>query len=248
MPGRTRIACLVAALAVMAAAPSEGHAVILKRLNYETGNFSQWAFVQAMPGGASIIKSPVRQGRYAARFVVGPGDDPINATGERSEVYVATGEKEGTESWWAWSTYFPAGFHPNINGSMNIFTQWHHTGTRCPPPVTFEVDNTRSPAKLKLRAWGGRLPTSCEPPSKRAWDFATLRRGRWYNFVFHVKWSSNRSIGFVKVWVNGRVRVPKIHTATLYEGQGVYLKQGFYRAPSSLTTTIIHDGMRRFRP
>jgi hypothetical protein len=51
----------------------------------------------------------------------------------------------------------------------------------------------------------------------------------------------------VRVTVNGKVRVSK-HTATLYRGMGVYLKQGFYRGGSSKTTTIIHDGMQRFRP
>jgi hypothetical protein len=36
--------------------------------------------------------------------------------------------------------------------------------------------------------------------------------------------------------------------ATLYKGMGVYLKQGFYRGESGKKTTIIHDGMTRFRP
>ena len=47
--------------------------------------------------------------------------------------------------------------------------------------------------------------------------------------------------------MNGKVRARK-HMATLYRGMGVYLKQGFYRGESSKTTTIIHDGMQRFRP
>lgn len=249
--GHTRIACLIAALALVAACSSraDADAVILLRLNYETGDFRQWTAVQAVAGGAKIVRRPVRQGRRAARFVVRPGDNPINASGERAEVLRRTGEKEGTTSWWAWSTYFPSGFHAN-SGSWNVFTQWHHTGHLCPPPVSFQVNNSRSPAKLKLRVWGGRLDTStCDNSSRRGWNFATLRRGRWYDFVFHVRWSAKPSIGFVNLWVNGRVRVPKTHLATLYEGQGIAsVKQGFYRGPSSLTTTIYHDGMRRFRP
>jgi hypothetical protein len=51
----------------------------------------------------------------------------------------------------------------------------------------------------------------------------------------------------VLVRVNGKVKV-RAHAATLYKGQGVYVKQGFYRGPSSRTTTIYHDGMQRFRP
>ena len=49
----------------------------------------------------------------------------------------------------------------------------------------------------------------------------------------------------MKVWVNGNVRA-KRHLRTLYRGQGVYVKQGLYRAPSHKTSVIYHDGLRRF--
>jgi polysaccharide lyase-like protein len=248
MPGSTRIALLVATLALAGAGAGEADAVILKRLDYETGNFGQWTAVQAVAGGARIVTSPVRQGRFAARFIVRPGDDPINATGERAEVYTPTSESEGSESWWAWSTYFPTGFRPNRNTDWNIFTQWHQTGNRCSPPVSFEIATYSSPARLRLRVWGGRLATNCDSTSRRTWNFATLRRNRWYNFTFHVKWSSKASVGFVQLWLNGKQVIPKRYVATLYAGMGVYIKQGFYRAHSSLTTTLYHDGLRRYRP
>jgi uncharacterized protein YraI len=248
MPGRTRIACVIATLVLAAAAAGEAHATILKRLDFESGNFNQWTAVQAVPGGARIVRSPVRQGHYAARFVVGPGDNPLKSTGERAEVYWETREAEGTESWWAWSTYFPTGFHPN-RGAWNIFTQWHHTGNTCSPPIAFEVNNYSSPAKLRLDLRAGQLRLSdCQPSYKRTWDFRRLVRNRWTNFIFHVKWSSNKSIGFVQVWLNGRQVIPKTHVPTLYKGMGVVVRQGFYRGRSSLTTTIYHDGLRRYRP
>jgi len=55
-------------------------------------------------------------------------------------------------------------------------------------------------------------------------------------------------VGFVEVWVNGRKAVPKRYTATLYNGQSVYVKQGFYRNPSGRTHVVYHDGLRRYRP
>jgi hypothetical protein len=245
---RTRLAPLIVALTLAAAFAGDAQALIIKRLDYETGSFRQWTAVHAVSGGARIVTSPVRQGRYAARFVVGPGDNPLRSTGERAEVYAMTGEGEGSESWWAWSTNFPTGFRPN-RSAWNLFTQWHHTGYTCPPPIAFEVNNYGSPAKLRLDLRAGQLRTSdCQPAYKRVWDFATLRRNRWYNFVFHVKWSSSRSIGFVQLWVNGRLVIPKTHVPTLYKGMGVYVRQGFYRGRSSLTTTIYHDGLRRYRP
>jgi polysaccharide lyase-like protein len=250
MPGRTRLACLtvVLALAAAGAGAGEAHALTLKRLDYESGNFGQWTAVQAVSGGARIVRSPVRQGRYAARFVVRPGDDPIPSSGERAEVMAYTRETEGVESWWHWSTYFPTGFRAN-RGAWNVFTQWHQTGANCQEPVQFAVNNYLSPARLRLYLNTGSLNLStCHPGFIRAWNFAVLRRNRWYNFTFHVKWSSKGSVGFVQLWMNGRQVIRLTHVPTLYQGQGVYVKQGFYRGHSSRTTTIYHDGLRRYVP
>jgi hypothetical protein len=250
MPGRTRLACLtiVLALAAAGAGAGEAHALILKRLDYESANFRQWSGLDAVTGGARIVASPVRQGNYAARFVVRPGNDPLRSSGERAEAYYFTGEHEGTESWWRWSTYFPTGFRPN-SGGWNVFTQWHQTLHTCPPPIAFEVNNYLSPAKLRLHLNGGTLNLStCRATYSKYWNFVTLRRNRWYNFIFHVKWSGSASVGFVKLTLNGRVVIPLTHIATLYKGQGVSVRQGFYRGRSSLTTTIYHDGLRRYRP
>ena len=97
---------------------------------------------------------------------------------------------------------------------------------------------------ISLTARGGRL-IGCMPPSQRRWTVATLQLGQWYDFVLHVRWSSNPHRGYVSLWLNGRQVIGQTTLATLYVGERAYLKQGFYRAPSSLTTTIYHAGMRR---
>jgi Polysaccharide lyase len=240
---------LLAALAAISAGAPSAEALILKQLNYETGNFNQWTGMNALPRDATIIRSPVHQGRFAARFVVRPGDNPLpTATGERAEVFASTNEQEGTESWWAWSTYFPTDFRPRY-GTWNVFTQWHQTGHTCPSPMAFEVNNYGSRPKIRLHLYGGRLQvTGCKAEYAHMWDFARLLKNRWYNFRFHVKWSARKSIGFVQLWLNGRLVIPKTHVPTLYKGQGVVVRQGFYRGPDSKTTVIYHDGLRRFKP
>src|SRR5262245_3931455 len=86
--------CSTTASAVALSAP----AALDWQGDFETGDFGQWGdfHVQAVAGGATIVTSPVRQGSYAARFVVKPGDTPIDPA-ERAEVYTTTGENEGTE-------------------------------------------------------------------------------------------------------------------------------------------------------
>jgi Polysaccharide lyase len=225
----------------------EASAQILKRLDFETGSLAQWSSVQAAaPGRVSIVHSPVRQGEFASRFIVKPGDHPVPG-GERAEVFWDSRERAGETSWWRWSTFFPSGFHPNLGG-WNIFTQWHQSGPSCTSPVHFQVRHFRHRSRLELQVWGGRLNTSsCEPQYKRLWTLGRLHKNRWYRFEVMFRWSASKAHGRVLVRVNGKVKV-RAHAATLYKGQSVYVKQGFYRGPSSKTSTIFLDGMQRFRP
>jgi hypothetical protein len=228
-------------------APARADARIVKRLDYESGSLGQWSYVQAMAGRISVVKSPHRQGQYAARFVVKPGDRPVGGTGERAELKAVTNEHAGVRSWWRWSTFFPRDLNP-VRGTWNVYTQWHQTNDACPPPLQFTIDAMRRPARMYMKVRGGRLNSgNCKSTSERNFRIGTLHRGRWYGFVLHVKWSPYKSRGFVRVWVNGSRKVSR-HIATLYRGQGVYVKQGFYRGPSSKTSHIYHDGLQRFHP
>jgi len=223
--------------------------VVLWSGDFQTGNLLQWDRLQAAPGDARVVSSlPPHDGRrFAAAFTVRPGDNPIHSTGERAEA-VASVEQTGSEpnatAWYGWSTYFPPDFSAPAD-SWNIFTQWHGTlSDGCPPNLAFEANARSGKWIISLTARGGRL-SGCMPPSKRRWTVATLQLGQWYDFVLHVRWSSNPHRGYVSLWLNGRQVIGQTTLATLYVGERAYLKQGFYRAPSSLTTTIYHAGMRR---
>ena len=81
----------VCAAAILCAAQPADAIITVRSLDYETGNFGQWAGVNAIRGRATIVRSPRHQGRYAARFVVRPGDNPLpGASGERAEAYAWT--------------------------------------------------------------------------------------------------------------------------------------------------------------
>ena len=212
--------------------------------NYETGSFRGWRSVQAVPGDVAVVKSPVRDGHYAGRFAVDQGSTPIaGLESNRSEVALMTEEAAGQESWWAWSTYFPAGFTPNRNTTWNVFTQWPHHPSLYVAPISFYVNTTLEPAVIELHAWGGK--GSLKPPHRRYMKLAEFEREKWYDFVFHVRWGDSPSTGFVEVWVNGQHVVPLTPAATLYTGDGVYLKQGFYRNASENTAVVYHDALRR---
>lgn len=234
------------ALALVAlAVPSAASARIVERLDFDSGNLHQWAQIQARSGQIRIVRHPRHQGRYAARFVVRPGINTVGGSGDRAEVAgFGRIERRGMTSWWKWSTLFPRSFRVGRYW-WNTFTQWHNTGLSCQPNIAFDVDHYVTPAKLRLIVNGGGLNTATCHSTQRVFSLGRLVRGRWQTFVFHVHWSPYRSRGFVAVWRNGHRKV-RAHVATLYFGQGAYVKQGLYRAHESWTTTIYHDGLRRF--
>jgi hypothetical protein len=212
------------------------------RGDYETGNFSQWDddLQQKVSDRAAIVSSPLRQGRYAARFEVDPGDNDVagSGSGERTEAWIdqaSTDGFEGREEWYAWSTMFAPDFSANVS-DWNAFTQFHNTGTAgC--TTSFRVSGTR----LVFGVCGGRAGRETG-----RWVIDKKKQnGVWYDFVVHVRWSSDPATGYVQVWENARSVVPFTRLATLYPGQGVYLKQGYYRNAQGNVAVVYHDGTRR---
>ena len=227
-----------------------GHASIFWSGDFETRDLSQWHGIQAMPGDIRVVTSPVREGSYAAEFVVHPGDMPLVAGGERSELRASQAESggyAGTDQWYGWSTLFPSDFNPTPGTTWNYFLQWHDSlNNGCGPNIVYQVDESKTPAKIRLRVRGGSVSLStCVAQYDRSWYLMSLTLDHWYDFVLHVHWSADPSVGYVEGWIDGNLIIPKTYTATLYPSDGIYLKQGFYRKPSLLVSTLYQDGMRR---
>jgi hypothetical protein len=204
--------------------------------DFECGDLSQWTREQqAAADRIAVIASPVHQGSRAAKFTVRYGD--LHSNGERAEVlYNPTGgeAREGEERWYKWWTMFDASYpsHP----AWQLFTQWHHSGSSGSPPVEFLVNGEE--IRFSTRECG-----SCTA-TVRVLD-ATLDRGVWHEFILHVKWSSDAAVGFVEVWYDGSLAVPRTNVTTLYPGQTNYLKQGLYRKANTIAADgiVYHDGM-----
>jgi hypothetical protein len=216
------------------------------RGDYESGNFSQWTLgvQEKVDGRATIVSSPGRQGRYAARYEVDPGDNNVagSGTGERTEALTsqaATDGYEGHENWYAWSTMFPTGFQAPSDGNWwSYFTQWHNTASTGQAAAINVLGN----GTINMRMAGGdpTNPTYTNAVLVSGWQHDT-----WYDFVVHVRWSSDASIGFYEEFVNGKRVTALKHCPTLYVNQGVYMKQGYYREAQPSTAVIYDDGTRR---
>ncbi|MFL5355331.1 heparin lyase I family protein [Archangium sp.] len=200
---------------------------VVWRGDFETGNIGQWSGKQMVSADRlQVVSSPTRQGSYALKVTVKQGDNPISASGNRNELVKMTNEKEGDEYFYRWNTMFASDF-PSA-ATWQLFTQWHQSGDSGSPPVEFYVNGET----IYLRVQGSTV----------VWT-TRLVRAQWQDFIFHVKWSSKSSVGFVELYHNGQLVLPKRYVATMYSGQTNYLKVGLYRNSTIAPTGVVyHDG------
>jgi len=222
----------------------------LWRGDFETGDLSQWSGIQARQGGIQVVRFPVLQGRYAAKFLVKHGDDPLTppSGNDRAEL-VGPMETEGNEAYYRWSTLFPSAnfsVHPAFpvqvkEEAWQVFTQWHQGSDDVggSPPIEFAVDrasivfHVNKPSNgILYEQWLNQT-------------IAPLDLDIWHDFLLHVRWSRND--GFVQLWHNGRLVVPLTPLPTMY-GENNYLKQGYYRSRNiTQIGSLFHDGMVKGR-
>jgi uncharacterized protein (TIGR03382 family) len=211
---------------LLAHAAPAAEAGLVWRGDFESGDLSQWTKSEKVADDRlEVVPSdPALGGRYVLKTTVRQGDDPIDASGNRNELVYVGDPAGGQERFYRWRTMWPEDY-PAAD-DWQLFTQWHHDGTSGSPPVEFYVFGD----EIRLRVNGEIL-----------WR-TPLVRGQWHQFDLHVKWAESE--GFVELAFDGQPALPMTPAATLYAGQGVYLKQGLYRDESIQPEQVVfHDGM-----
>lgn len=184
--------------------------------DFENGNLSAWSKVQSVAQDRiTIVQDPVREGAKALKVTVRKGDDPINSGNPRAELLNLTHEPKGSEYYYRWSVMFPADYPSSPK--WQLFTQWHQEGLGGTPPLEIYVAGE----EINLRTGGNEGPVLWKAP---------LQRGQWQDFVLHVKWSDNPKEGFIEMFHNGKIALPKTFAATQLPGQLNYMKMGLYRS------------------
>jgi hypothetical protein len=215
--------------------------------NYESRDFSQWQQVlQEAAGAARIVSKPVAQGRYAARFVLGP---QTTATGSRIEAHQpdegASGGHYGSETWYTWAELVPSGAQFAPHSSFNHLIQWLPDTAEC-SGAALSVNGLAKPPRLLFRTKGGDIVSfdeGCELADERTFDLGPLPRDRWLRFRLHIKWSADPREGFVELWMNGGRKVKFTRLATAPSDNDHYLRQGIYRFRCTCRTVVYGDAM-----
>ncbi|HRE52366.1 MAG TPA: heparin lyase I family protein [Flavitalea sp.] len=244
--------------------------------DWESGDFSQWQGIRATDTAAqlSVVTTPVRQGKYAAKFVVRPHDTLARFSGERCEISHYsdiwngyTQEAPDDDYYYGWSTYIPTDWtNPQLYG---IFMQWH-SRTSINPPIAFNIGGDSIGVSFRTGIVGGVVGAATYTYKNYFVISRDLYKGLWQDFIVRVKFRPDDT-GIVQVWhrVEGQSRFRQIFSLaniptlqyfsnlSLIDSRAeisigsryttkCYIQHGLYRDKGgSNTNTIYHDNWTR---
>jgi hypothetical protein len=152
-------------------------------------------------------------------------NDPSVSSGYRAEITIP-GLSDTGERWYGYSMFFQS--IPTAGGHV---TQWHPSNSSGSASLALWTDGgkfmvVRNPSGTNLNYYG--------PKNK------TIETGKWYDIVWHVKWSS-KSDGLIEMWINGE----KYFSYSGVTAQtGVYFKLGQNLWARNNDSVIFYDAIR----
>lgn len=224
--------------------------------DFSTGNFSQWFQKQDPPNRrATVVTSPVPAGAtHAGRFELQNGDETDDPSGgHRSEVRTDLKLREGDTFYFRNVIRRSGGVAGRPSNSAQTLMQWKNDGTGT-APLDLRVLWSAQYALCDARVTGG-MRVYWEGPIDPPADTYT-------NFLFGVKFSTNASTGWVKVWMNDVQQTMKtgvtgttlsadgftLYTDTLRPSLESYLKVGYYSGSTLTYEGIVYHALTRYGP
>jgi hypothetical protein len=133
-------------------------------------------------------------------------------------------DRVGSERWYSFSVFVPDTFPVASDTRWLDFTQWkgYAGGT---PPLALEIKRSN------FRLGGARANSGLIPNDGQ---LGSIAFGVWTRFTVGIHFSTSADDGWVEVYKNGAVKLPRTSVATMDTFDGgpdpVYLKQGIYRS------------------
>ncbi|MES2594858.1 MAG: polysaccharide lyase [Verrucomicrobiota bacterium] len=194
-------------------------APLLKVVDFETGELPQLGLQKAQDDSLSIVTTPVRAGKHAAKTLLRVTDPEVNS-GQRAEF--SDGKKMTKiemekDYWYGLSIFVPEDFKPTSKSNAVLF-QWH-TQQGGPSPV------------LSIRVQGDEwLINGNATEKRRTLARLPLVKGKWTDWVVHARWSA-KTDGFWTIWKDDVEIVNERDIITQYpEELGPYAKFGQYHS------------------
>lgn len=136
------------------------------------------------------------------------------------------GIKEGDDVWYGFSIFIPADHAPDSLASETL-AQWHHGGgSGGSPPLSLKLDDAQW--NLRMRWSSGQVNKDNDKQGGKSWNLGAYEPGRWTDWVFRIKWSTNTD-GVLQIWKNG-AQVVNHQGPNDYANSGAsWLKMGVYK-------------------
>lgn len=228
------------------AAPTTTLAQISFRGDLETGNTSQFS---GGPNQArvTVVTTTPREGRYCARCEVTNTDSWPNGLRRVELGYTPPrATYEGSERYYAFSLRQSDDL-PLDPAISNAVAYWEAYPIY-QQSMAFNVTGGNIRFDLRLPR-----PGAMSGSTAYAGSFAA---GRWHDFVLHVRWSADPTVGFVELWHNGALVVTRTSVTTMVTSTGdagttVYpaffhiglLHGNFDHAPQAVLVDRVLEGM-----
>src|SRR5216110_308280 len=202
-------------------------------------------YLQAAASNRAAVVGPGRDGSTAIELTTHLGDIDISGSdsNERADLALSPSSRycnQGQDEWWAHSLMFPPSYVAPPAGAVwnwGALFDFHNSAAGGGQP-NFMVYAT--PTGLELYMAGG--ATTVNRPSDPGYysiAIGPIAKNVWYDFVYHVKWSSG-SDGLFQAWLNGR-QVMNYSGPNLYVGQSCYLKIANYHTELGLPVSVVHS-------
>lgn len=219
---------------------SGGSGSVLWSCDFENGYCGLYEQSALEPSGhRSSFTTTARTGSRAIKLETQPGDVNIHGSGawERDDLELPPSPdycNEGQVEWWAASVYFPADYVTPKEGLEVMDFHDNASGGQANLNLVSRPDGT-----LAFVGYGGDFAK----PMRYDAALGALTRGTWYDFVYHVKWSSAAD-GRMTVWLGG-TKVLDYQGPTLYQGISCYFKLADYHDALGVPEPLIFDHIVR---
>lgn len=209
--------------------------------DFEGSDLSGWEQERCCDYSINVVDSPVRAGEHAVRFEIHK-DQPDVAGSKRAEITLDN-VPPTSERWYGFSIYLPNDY--KTDPTAEIVTQWHAVPDFDKgedwrsPPLALLTENGRW--KVDRRWDARRVMPNNRPQGSEVRDLGLYERGRWIDWVVHVKWSWQDD-GLLEVWKDGERVVHHRGPNAYNDEKGTYFKTGIYKwlykqAPDETTTS-----------
>jgi hypothetical protein len=190
------------------------HAGVLWHADFESQDLSEWDSYVLHPEHWYFAMTPApRSGQYVARVELHT-EDTYGANFQRAEVEYSAPLSgfEGSDVYYAFSAQLSSA-NPFLPMDHEI-AFWESTGGSVyHQMIGIHVDPTNSPARVSM---------SVDPEDgnwSETWH-STMSVDAWHDFVVHVKWSLDPSVGFVEAWYDGTQVMQKQTMRTMVSQNG----------------------------